>query len=300
MAITVNELQRGTADRSTKGRSYTRVFRVIADTIIDPTSASYAVPVSLGGAHPNDGLASCKDISSRIMEDKDSRLVFLVSCKYETGSGGTDDPEEEEDPLDDHPKIGWDARTVRLPVTMTSDDPPKAIVSSSGEPFDAEEDFRVLIYSYQINMATFNPVGANQYRGAINESAFTLAGLPLEAYQARVQKIAATNGERNGTRFWSVTTIVEVADDWRLTFHDVGTRQKDPVAPGDPRYEGNGEYVYAPILDTRGIPVNGPVALDGNGAPQADGADPVFLTFNTAAKPLKDFASLGLPTTNLP
>ena len=143
MAIQVTELQRGSADRTHKSRSYQRVFQVISDTVIDPTSASYAIPVVIGQTHPNDPLAECRGISSKLMSEKDHHSVFIVTCKYETGSGGSDDPEEEENPTDDHPSISWSSRTVRLPVNQTSDDPPKAIANSADEPFDPppEEDF---------------------------------------------------------------------------------------------------------------------------------------------------------------
>ena len=302
MTVEVNELQRGTAERGRKSRNYTRVFQVIADNILDPTSASFSVPVALGNLHPNDALAECKNISARLMSDNDHRSVFLVTCKYETGSGGTDEPEEQEDPVQDHPVISWGSRTVRLPVTQTSDDPPKAITNSADEPFDPppEEDFHVLTYSYTVNVLAFDPNDANLFRGAINDSAFTLAGLQLEKYQARCQSISASNGERNGIRFWRVTFEIEVADDWRLLLQDMGFRKKDPVEFGDPRYTGNGDFVYAPILDTRGLPVTTPIPLDGDGNPLPEGADPVFLDFHTVAKPLRDFKKLGLPTNNTP
>jgi hypothetical protein len=126
--------------------------------------------------------------------------------------------------------------------------------------------------------------------------------LNLSPYQARIQAIEAQNAERNGIRYWRESVTVEIVDDWRLTLVDEGTRKKSGIAggPGEDVYLGDGEFgVVEPILDAFGNPVFEQVLLDGNGG-VLGGGNPVLLRFNTAAKPLKQFGSLGLPTTNNP
>lgn len=303
MAFTVNEI-RGTATRGISSRRYTRVWRVISDAVIaHPTLAISSVPIFEGALFPYDLFAFCKTIDADYEDVTATRSVVLVTGTYETGSGG-DEEIENEDPLQDRPSIRWGSRTVRLPVRYTNDNPPVPIANSAGRPFDPlpEEDFHILVYEYTHNIATYSEAKASGYRGAINSDSYTLAGLNLSPYQSRIASITADNAERNGIRYWRESTTVEIVDDWRLTLVDEGLVKKSGIegGPGDDLYLGGGESgPVTPILDANGLPIFEPTLLDGQGNPLA-GGDPVLLRFNTAAKPLKAFASLGLPTTNNP
>lgn len=300
MAFNVTEKQ-GTAQLGISQRSYTRVWQVESDaTITHPAIAVGVVPVAVGSLFPYDTLAFCKQIAADYEDINATRRRVLVTANYETGSGG-DEKVEDENPLNDRPDIRWGSRTVRLPVRFDINGQP--IQNSAGQPFDPlpEEDFQILIYEYSHNIAVYSEFNAKNYRGAINSDNFTLAGLPLEPYQARITTISAQNAERNGIRYWRESVVVEIVDDWRLTLVDEGLMKKSGIAggPGDPHYIGGGQDVVTPILDANGNPIFEPTLLDGNGAPLG-GGNPVLLRFNTAAKPLRAFGGLGLPTTNNP
>jgi len=302
MAFTVTEL-RGTASQGIDQRQYTRVWRVISDaTIQHPALAIGQAPVAVGALFPYDALAFAKTVTADYEDINESRKIVLVTGNYETGSGG-DEQVEDENPLNDRPSIRWSSRTVRLPVRFTNDDPPEPIANSAGQPFDPlpEEDFQILVYEYSHNIAVYSEAKAKNFRGAVNSDNFTLAGLSVEPFQSRITAIEATNAERNGVRHWQETVVVEIVDDWRLTLIDEGIMKKSGIAdgPGDPHYIGGGESVVTPILDAQGNPVFEPTLLDGAGNPLG-GGQPVLLRFNTAAKPLRSFGSLGLPTTNNP
>ncbi|NBQ49120.1 MAG: hypothetical protein EBY40_00220 [Marivivens sp.] len=304
MAYSTTELF-GTASQGISQRTYTRVWRVVSDDVINhPTQVISQAPVFVGALFPYDLDAFAKTITANYENAEESRKVALVVATYETGSGGEE--EENEDPLQDRPDIRWGSRTVRLPVKFTNDNPQQAITNSAGEDFDPlpEEDFQILVYEYSHNIANYSEAQASGYRGAINSDSFTLAGLSLGPYEARIQSISAQNAERNGIRYWRESVTVEIVDDWRLTLVDEGLRKKSAAAAGDGPgaevYLGDGNFgKVEPILDAFGNPVFEKVLLDGNGG-VLQGGNPVLLRFNTAAKPLRAFGPLGLPTTNNP
>lgn len=300
MAYTTTELP-GSANRSIGSRSYVRRWRIVSDAVIQhPAQVISQAPVVEGALFQYDTLAACKSINADYEDAAASREVVIVSATYETGSGGNEQVENE-DPLQDRPSIRWGSRTVRVPVRLDIDGKP--ILNSAGQKFDppAEEDLQVLVYEYSHNIATYSEANAQNYRGAINSDNFTLAGLALEPYQARITSINATNAERNGTRYWRESVVVEIADDWRLTLVDEGIVKKSAEdGAGDPVYINDGNEIRTvPILDANGVPVVEQVLLDGQGEPLG-GGDPVLLKFDTVAKPPRAFGPLGLPITNNP
>lgn len=303
MAWTVTETSRGTASSTTGGRQYTRVWRAITDgSSVHPSLAALRAPVAVGVPFPYDINARCTEVSAAYEREEDSRQIYLVTATYETKSGSGSQEEENENPLDDVPVKRWSSRTVRLPVRV--DINKQAIVNSVGEPFDPlpEEDFQVLVFEYQHNVATYSETNAKEYRGAINSDKFVLSGLQVEPYQARMQNITAVNAERNGVRYWVESVVIEIVDDWRLKLIDEGRRQLgDPAGNGDEFYLGDGEFgQVVPILDANGEPLDEPVLLNGAGGPLAAGQLPVLLTFDTRAKPLKQFNTLPLPRDSNP
>lgn len=300
MAFITNEIQ-GTASRGISQRSYTRLWRVRSDSVVlHPALAIPQVPAIEGAAFPYDTLAICKQLTADYEDINASREVILVTATYETGGGG-DEQVEDENPINDRPDIRWDERTVRLPVRVDIDGKP--IQNSAGQPFDPlpEEDFRIVVYEYSHNVISMSPTRTNDYRGAINSDNLVIGGLPVEPFQARMARIQHQNAERNGVRYWRESIVVEIVDDHRLTLVDEGIMKKSGVAggPGDPHYIGGGEFKVIPMLDDFGNPIFEPTLLDGNGEPLG-GGNPVLLRFDTAAKPLKAFGPLGLPTTNTP
>ena len=306
MAVIANELPLGTATIASSARQYSRVWQVISDTKINPISAIASAPVSIGQIFPQDPDARCVDISGKWQRSEDSQLIYLVTASYETRSGGSEDDQEDDNPLNDRPVKRWGSSTVRLPVRFTNAKPPVPIVNSVGAPFDPqpEEDFKILTYSYQVNQAVYNENRAIGFRGAINNKAITIGGVRLKEYQARAASIEASNGERNGVRFWSVSITIEIGDDWRLLIPDEGLRKFKDDPEGEStssKYLGDGKFgEIVPILDGNGNPVTQAVQLDGAGGVLPEGADPVLLEFQTAAKPYVDFAGLGLPRDNNP
>lgn len=300
MAFTVNEVQ-GNASRGISQRAYTRVWRVESDAAIaHPSLAIAQAPVVEGAIFPYDTLAVCQRITADYEDINATRQIVLVTGTYETGSGGTEQVEDE-NPLNDRPDIRWGERTVRLPVRVDIDGNP--IQNSAGQPFDPlpEEDFRIVIYEYSHNVASIDPSRTNEYRGAVNNDNLVIGGLPVEPFQARMGSIEHQNAERNGIRYWRESITVEIVDDHRLTLVDEGLMKKSGIAggPGDPHYIGGNEDAVVPMLDDFGNPIFEPTLLNGNGEPLG-GGNPVLLRFNTAAKPLKPFGILGLPTTNNP
>ena len=304
MSFTVNEIAAGGSKVAISDRSYQRVWRVLSDSAVNPIQAGAAVPAAIGQPFPFDPLARCTDITAKWAQPEDSHEVYLVTAKYETKSGG-DDEQEDENPLNDRPVKRWGARWVRLPVRFTNDKPKQAIVNSVGQRFDPqpEEDFQIASFSYQVNQAVYDENLAVEYRGAINDKPITIGGRRAEKYQVRIASITADNAERNGIRYWVVKITVEFADDWRLLMVDEGLRKTAPPSneEGEPKYLGNGRFgEIVPIVDGEGNPITEPVLLDGKGGVLPEGAEPVLLEFQTAAKPYKSFAKIGLPRDNNP
>ena len=311
---TVTELTDTSASLEISSRKYPRRWRVVSDETIDhPAIAIPQVPVTLGSIFPYDPDAFVKSMSAKYQDADGSRQVVIVTASYETGTGGQ---EEEENPLDEEPRITWGSRTVRLPVKYAESKSKISngvenvinanrclVANSADQPFDntPEEDFHILTYNYGINTAIYNQSVAAGFLGAINQDTFVLAGLTLKPYQARIQQYSATNGERNGVRYWDQQIVVEIADDWRLILVDEGRlKLGDPDGgPGDEFYVGNATSVIVPIVDDNGEPIQDVIPLNGAGQP-LDQPDPVLLAFQTRAKPLKTFGTLGLPTTNNP
>jgi len=295
------------------GKRYTRVFLVATNSANDgPGRVATAAGIPpIGTAYVEaggftDGSATVANIDPRLLDDGD-RLNWRVIVTYETpsdegvGGGGSTN----ENPLDDGPSWRWYTRTVSGEVTKcyaamfggnlrqgpsSGSQRDLMIANSAGEPMDPspQSEFSVLVFEYTENVAAFDANAWIGYVDTINGDNFTVKGMDIEIFQARAS-INAASGLRNGVEFIQRTTILEIVDDWRLKYSDMGYVQSLEDADSD--YPPNSHRV--PILDAQGQPVQTPSALNGVGKPADGNAATLLFRVNRTAT----YANLGLPTT---
>lgn len=171
----------------------------------------------------------------------------------------------------------------------------KPITNSADEPFDppiTEEAFD-LVLRIQRNEATYNPLLAAHYKRAVNQDTFLWfppQTVKCSLFEGVRQRVANLFFARVTYEFGiRVDTYVEGGQQaylgWRRRLLDQGLRTKT-------------DGQYALIRDADDNPVTSPVPLNGSGAPLADGADPVFLLYET--KDVLDFSLFGFSVNDPP
>ena len=214
----------------------------------------------LGEAHPYD--AWIYVVGRRATVAASSPFVYRVTVNYR----------EILNPLDETPIIEWLSAATSEVVTVDVDG--KAIANSSDEPVDPPhtEDFDDLILRATYNVGSFNPVGASNYKGAVNSDQFLgfAPGLAkIKEYSGREIKAIT------GNYYVAVSTEIHFRKDgWKRKFVDEGYRIKTGT-------DDDGKPTYTAILDDEGKEVSEPVKLDGEGQKLADGEDPVLIEYET-------------------
>ena len=311
--VSVNEDYRErTASLTNSGRRYSRAFLVRTSSANDGpgvVSTASGIP-SIGAAYVEpsgyvDSSAVANNIDPRLIDDAD-RLNWRVIVTYETPSGSGSEPDDEnEDPLEDGPSWRWYTRSVSGEVTKCYDaefagvgrtgpsggaSPDLMIANSAGEPMDPspQGEFSVLVFEYTENVAAFDANAWLAYVDTINEDQFTVKGMQIDPFQAKAS-ITASSASRNGVDFITRTTTLEIVDDWRLRYADMGYVQS--LSASDSDYPSNDQRV--PTLDAQGLPVQTPAALNGAGQPSGGNAATLLFRINRKTT----YATLGLPTT---
>jgi len=231
-------------------RRYTRVFRVVTETVTDEAVKVRDLlkenkGIVLGSWYPEDTLARCRRIRAR--QESFSKHVWLVTCAYST------EFEVEEDPLSDPPRITWNTDQYTRPYHK--DRSGNAILNAAGERFDppVEGDDSRWAVSIQVNVAAV-PLWLLGYANAINNGAISIDGVTAEEECAKMHSI--TIGEeqmRNDVVFRVLTMQIQFRgkDDrdegWKEQTLNDGLNQKVDGKPVKCK-DKDGHPVTEPVL----------------------------------------------------
>ncbi|MEM9019935.1 MAG: hypothetical protein AAGC44_05170 [Planctomycetota bacterium] len=230
---------------------------------------------------------------------RDSRRLFLVTVTYETintesgsGGGGAQAP----DPLNRPPDIAWGSNTYERVLEKDINGNP--IVNSAGDPFDPPLTQRLNVPAVEIsyNQAGYNPDTYQPFVDSVNNAIITIAGMDdIDAKGAMLEKHRHRKLFENGTAYHRLTFNVEVAGSYLREVLDRGWHRLPDGAAEEGHYLGNGVFQKPEIMNADGVKPNAPVLLNGAGQPLANGAAPVFRSFET--RDALDWEPLSLPTT---
>lgn len=250
-------------DFSTGDVAANRPFLAKAASAVDPTTG-LKVP-QLGEPHP---FSTWIFVTNRpVVVNANSPLSYRVTINYT----------EIENPLEQPTIIEWLSASTTEPID--TDILGNAIVNSSDEPFDPPptEEFDDLLVRGVYNVATFNPIGAANYKNAVNTDFFLgfAPGLAkVVTYVSREIKAIT------GNFYIEVTVEIQFrATGWKRKFLDQGYRTREP--------DEGGLRVYKNIKDDEGNDITEPVLLNGFGQPLVPGAQVVRQEYDT--KPLLPF-----------
>lgn len=303
MGFTVEELDERSVSVDAEGnRSYERSYRIIADDkLYGPvsilaafhTATSIAIGTSwiegqaLTPTYAYDTGSFCSGIAAKCETGHDGKQ-WIVTASY---SARDPDQLTPDDPTDASITVEWGTWSREKIVDKTTDN--KKLVNSAGDPFlDGYAISETLpLLRVTRNELSFDPIVAQQYRGAINSNQWVVDGITIEAKQARVESIEGTPKYHSVIgRFFQV--VYEYAIDpstWVVEILDAGMNQLD----------ADGNLVAIMTDDTPPQPVTDAKLLDGSGGLLAKDTDtvvqdPVYLSFNV--HPEKDFSAFNFPT----
>jgi len=269
-------------------------------TVMDSTSL-----VQEGDAFPGDASMLCKSIN--YTQNAAKRTQWEVTANYERpqpdGGGpgsGSGNPEDET------PEYSVGSQQYTKFFEKDVDGVP--IKNSANEPFvpPVEGNRSMGVYRITRNRLTFDNGDAKEYRDTVNSDDFTITATEtlfvFAAGTAYMQSYDAVRQYRAGVTdsgyYWRVTwVILHDRDGWRKRILDQGTMELDDTDPAAP---GGSMAPNRPLKGPDGLPLNGPVLLDGAGKPLQPGQPPVFLPVGGAGYKLYrelPFAALPLSVT---
>lgn len=181
--------------------------------------------------------------------------------------------------------IRWGSATVERSIEIDLDNKP--VVNSAGEPFmdPLAREIKLETLSVRRYEASYDPLVAGLYRGAVNDAAWTVRGRTFAARTVRCLEITADEQYHNDFGIFYVVDYEFLVDPagWRAGILDRGLRMK-VGANIVPIYRG-------------GIPITVPCLLNGSGVPLPEplpvGTPPVNLTFKVY--PERDFTAFNFP-----
>lgn len=230
---------------------------------------------------PTDIALRCKTIDGGL-KSAPTWKVWVGDVTYETGDVG----DEQENPLDEPFQVSIGSQSTDEPVYK--DRFGNAITNSANETFDppVTKDIYDAVFTITGNVAQYDEVTGQAYRGMVNSQAFNIRGAssPIAAFKAKILEYSGSYAVKNGIPYWALTIVIATRKDgWKRNILDQGFSERDPLT-GKPKV----------FKDDEGYPLNQPRLLDGLGKPLASGAPAVFLV-----KELEEqisFAGLNLPT----
>ena len=270
----------GSVTREKSTRSYTRVFRVITsdpddETVIVSAGVASAYGIYPGAPYPDDFTAYCSKLSCR--PEGKSKMIWTATATYSS------EFQFEQNPLDDPAIIEWGSSPYQR--AFTQDNAGHAILNSAGEYYYQPvmgDDSRWEV-TIQKNLAAV-PSWILTYKDAINSDTFTLDGITIAQYVAKLSAIRIGKWQtRNAIAFRvvSLTMHLDAVNTWVKSILDEGLNQ---VLGG----------VLWPCTDNQGVPVKVAVPLNGSGV-QLAGPSPTTVVYNSShIYPELAFSSLPL------
>ncbi len=218
----------------------------------------------VGDSHPGDDWTYVLNRSAVV--DADSAFLYHVTINYSQIAN----------PFAQRTIFEWLSASTMEPVDTDIDGNP--ILNSSTEPFDPPimQRFDDLILRASYNVPNFNPVGAANYKTAVNDAPILIHGQYL-FLEGQVKVLLYTSREIlmiTGRPYIAVTLELKFRHEgWKRKVLDQGYRTKGDVV--------DGVQQYTPILDSEGNELTEPALLDGNGQELADGLPAVRLEWWT-------------------
>jgi len=282
--IDVKEDWRGLgAEIDTEGATAPRIFTVKFDAADSPIQRPFlaqnaaGIP-TLNSAHPYKPWLYVKNKNVESIGPFDFEVTVNYTTRSTTGGQEGEMQDPTESPLEAPWIVEWDFVMSNEPIDTDIDGKP--IINSAGESFDPPitKDFHDLLLRIQRNEATFNPIIANDYKGAINSDWFWGFAPGL----VKCVQFTARTAIRGTFWYWQVRYAFQMRKDgWQRRIIDEGYRTKT----GELTSEGRAKYKNITDDGTpEGDPVSQPVQLNGEGAelPQSaiDAGSIAFLYFN--------------------
>jgi hypothetical protein len=218
---------------------------------------------------------------------EDSGQMFLVTADYSTATVA----DENENPLDDPDtwQLDYATSSEEKYVDRNNDTVTNSIGQTFDPPLQWEIDDAVVTITRNIAIDEFDLGMIIQSNNTINDSDFDLLGESIPAGCARI-RITARKANKNNIDYVILTFVVMLragTEDeprgWVKRVLDQGYAEVDE--------DGN----YTLVSDTRGMPLNQPVKLDGSGNQLPGGGPAAFLSVEGYAE--SDFSQYNLPTT---
>lgn len=186
--------------------------------------------------------------------DSAGPLNFKVTVNYEATID--EDTGEPTTPLME--PATWSYLFVSSNEPIDRDEAGNPITNSSDEAYDppVTKDIHDLVLRIQRSEATYDPLRAYQYKGAVNSDEFM--GVP--AGQVLCSVIDAEKAQAAALVYYKVTYEFQMRfDGWKLKLIDQGFREKTGTqTDGSPAYEA--------ITNKDGSNISQPAFLDGSGA----------------------------------
>lgn len=252
MTVTVEGIIPGSSS-ATNDRGvvkYSWAWRVTTD---DPVNdGPYAIgsgtglPV-LGNTWPEDSSAYCYSLS---VDSDEPPQGWTVTANY------TSEYETNETPTLAGPRISWSSTTVEVPIWITVESSPKAIVNSAGDFFDQVPTRSESRFTANIT-ANFTSYGSLlNLSDYINSGAISIDGVSIAAHCGKLGGISVSEAKyQDGITYYECSYSVEVnPHTWLHQPLDCGFRALD--SSGDMRVIRSDDLT----------PVANPALLDGSGA----------------------------------
>lgn len=267
-------------------RSARREFDAFTDNDLDTVATVLDSPyvVQEGNGFPGDASMICKLVSAT--QNRAKKSQWRIVADYERpqpGDGGGGPGSGTGNPEDEVPEYSVSSQQYTKFFDKDIDGLP--IKNSANEPFVPPVEGNVSIGVYRIsrNRFFFNDAQAKDYRDTVNSDDFTVSATSttwvFPEGTAYLQSYDGTRQYRAGMTesgyYWRITWVILYnPDGWRKLILDQGTMEIDDSDPDAP---GGSMAPNKPLKGPDGLPLNGPVLLDGAGKPLQPGQDPVFL-----------------------
>jgi len=239
--------------------SQTVVWRVTLD---DPEEFGQAAIDDVGDDMP-EFIGDMVLLNYSAESSSEDGLDWIVTANYGT-------PEEEENPLNERPKVSWSL--AQFQENVEYDINGKPILNSAGEPYSepVQIDQSRLVLTITRNEASFNPALALAYADAV--SATTFKGAP--AGKVKVANIASTEEEHKNVAggVYSKTT-------YTFHFNSRGFQKKLLDHGFREKVEGKLKHILV-----QGQKITEAALLDGTGKQLPEGGQPKFKDWHVYPK----------------
>lgn len=284
--VQVNEVP-GTArlTRNEDGYLGFRQFVVVTDDIDDGVAVARVADLSgsggtkiprVGYSFPGEPRARCTSVEAQEIDG--SVFAYRVDVNY--SSRARYDYEPPDDPTQEKPIIRVSGLSTSEEAFLDKDG--KAILNSAGDPFDPYPmmDVYTPVITLGFNVVSLSLATPGEYRNAINQTTFTIRGLPFAAETVKLARFDAEEAKVSDMLYFYVRVELE------LHINTAGWNSGEILDQGPSYKDGDNKL---PFKDAEGNRIIG--KLDGAGGALAPDAT-TFEYIEIKPYKLKNFAQL--------